>query len=144
LSAIALTQACRLTSVYIARNWAIKTPVTIQTSEERATRKALLNSGATESFLHPQIIEELKLFTCMLDWPRKVWNVDGMDNWLGEVIKEVWMQVFHESHNKVHRFLVTDIGEDDIILGYPFFEVANPMVNWPMGKVHGLLTLAEE
>jgi hypothetical protein len=53
------------------------------------------------------------------------------------------MQVFHESHNQIHRFLVTDIGKDDIILGYPFFEVANPMVNWPMGKVHGLLTMAE-
>jgi hypothetical protein len=54
------------------------------------------------------------------------------------------MQVFHESHDKVHRFLVTDIGEDNIILGYPFFEVANPMVDWPMSKVHGLLTLAKE
>jgi hypothetical protein len=85
-------------SVYIARNQAIKTPVMIQTSKERVTRKALLNSGATESFLYPQIIEELRLFTHNLDQPRKVWNVDGTDNQLGEVTKEVRMQVAHKSH----------------------------------------------
>jgi hypothetical protein len=53
------------------------------------------------------------------------------------------MQVFHESHNQIHRFLVANIREDDIILRYPFFEVANLMVNWPTGKVHRLLTMAE-
>jgi reverse transcriptase-like protein/integrase-like protein len=143
LSAVALTQAYRPISVYIARNQAIKTPVTIQTSNERATRRALLDSGAIESFLHLQIIEELKLFTHNLDWPRKVCNVDRMDNWLGEVIKEVQMQVTHESHCQAHQFLVADIGEDDIILGYPFFKAANPMVDWPTGKVHGVLTLTE-
>jgi hypothetical protein len=66
-----------------------------------------------------------------------------MDNQLGEVTREVRMQVFHESHDRIHRFLVADIGEDNIILGYPFFEVANPMVNWPTGKVHELLTMAK-
>jgi hypothetical protein len=86
-------------------------------------------------------VEKLKLFTYKLGWPRKVHNVDGMDNWLGEVIKEVQMQVAHDSHCQAHRFLVTNIGEDDIILGYPFFEAANPMVNWLMGKVHGVLAL---
>jgi hypothetical protein len=53
--------------IYIARNQAIKTPVTIQMTEQRATQKALLDSGATESFLYPRIIEELKLSTHALD-----------------------------------------------------------------------------
>jgi aspartyl protease len=112
-------------------------------SEQWATQKALLDSGATEFFLHLQIVAELKLSTQVLDRPRKVHNIDGTDNQLGEVTKEVQMQVFHESHDWIHRFLVADIREDDIILGYPFFEAANPMVNWPTGKVYGLLTMAE-
>jgi hypothetical protein len=53
------------------------------------------------------------------------------------------MQVAHKSHCQAHRFLVADIGKDDIILGYPFFEAANLMVNWPIGKVHGVLALTE-
>jgi hypothetical protein len=115
----------------------------IQTSKERVTRKALLDSGATESFLHPRIIKELKLFTHELDRPRKVCNIDGMDNRLGEVMQEVRMQVAHKSHCQAHRFLVAGIREDDIILGYPFFKAANPMVDWPTGKVHGVLALTK-
>jgi hypothetical protein len=40
-------------TVYIARNRAMKVPIVIQMSEQRATRNALLDSGATESFIHP-------------------------------------------------------------------------------------------
>jgi hypothetical protein len=53
------------------------------------------------------------------------------------------MQVAHKSHCQAHRFLIADIGKDDIILGYPFFKAANPMVNWPIEKVHGVLALTE-
>ena len=66
-----------------------------------------------------------------------------MNNQLGEVTEEVKFQVFHESHCQIHRFLIADIGEDNIILGYPFFEAANPKINWPTGKVHGALVLTE-
>jgi len=69
--------------------------------------------------------------------------VDGTNNRLGRVTKEIKFQIFHESHCQTHRFLIADIGEDDIILGYPFFEAANPMIDWPMGKVHGALVLTE-
>ncbi len=69
--------------------------------------------------------------------------MDGTSNQLGKVTKEAKFQVFHESHCQTHRFLIADIGEDDVILGYPFFEAANPMIDWPMGKVHGALVLTE-
>jgi hypothetical protein len=52
----------------------------IQMSKERVTSKALLDSRATESFLHPWIVEELKLFTYELEQPRKVCNINGTDN----------------------------------------------------------------
>jgi len=130
-------------SVYVSRNCAIKTPVTIQTSQERVTKKALLNSRAMESFIHPQLAKELALATYLLEKPRQVWNVNGTSNRLGKVTKEAKFQVFHESHCQTHHFLIADIGEDDIILGYPFFEAANPMIDWPTGKVHGVLVLTE-
>ncbi len=130
-------------SVYVSRNHAIKTPVTIQTSQERVTKRALLDSRATESFIHPQLAKELPLATYLLDKPRQVQNVDGTSNWLEKVTKEAKFQVFHESHCQTHHFRIADIGEDDIILGYPFFEAANPMIDWPTGKVHGALVLTE-
>jgi len=35
----------------------------------------------------------------------------------------------------VHQFLVANIDEDDIILGYPFFKAANPQINWIQGQL---------
>ncbi len=34
-----------------------------------------------------------------------------------------------------HRSLVADVGKDDIILGYPFFEAVNPDEDWPTGTL---------
>jgi hypothetical protein len=39
-------------------------------------------------------------------------------------------------------FFVADIASDNLILGYPFFEDANPSVLWKEGKLEGTLMLA--
>jgi aspartyl protease len=115
----------------------------IQMSKQRATQNALLDSGATESFIHPRIVHELQLSTNQLHHPRMVQNIDRTSNRLGEVVDEVRMSIRHENYNKMHRFLVTDIGENDIILGYPFFKAANPLIDWPTGRMHGVITMTE-
>jgi hypothetical protein len=53
------------------------------------------------------------------------------------------MKIHHEDHNETYRLLVIDIGENDIILGYPFFRAANPLIDWPMGRMHGMITMTE-
>ncbi len=40
-----------------------------------------------------------------------------------------------------HQFLVANIGEDNLILGYPFFEAINPQINWPTGTTKETITL---
>ncbi len=112
-------------------------------SQERVIEKALLDSGATESFIHPWLVKQLTLATYQLKKPRQVRNMDGTNNQQGKVTTEAKFQVFHESHCQTHCFLIADIGEDNIILGYPFFKAANPMIDWPTGKVHGVLVLTE-
>jgi aspartyl protease len=121
----------------------MKVPIVIQMSEQRATRNALLDSGETESFIHPRIVHKLQLPTNQLHHLRTVRNINGMNNRLGEVTDEVQLSIHHEDYSETHRFLVTDIGEDDIILGYPFFEAANPLIDWPMGRMHGTITMME-
>jgi aspartyl protease len=121
----------------------MKVPIVIQMSKQRATRNALLDSGATESFIHPRVVHELRLHTSRLHHPQTVRNVDGTDNKLGKVTDEVRLSIRHEDYNEEHRFLVADIGEDDIILGYPFFEAANPLIDWPTGRMRGTITTTE-
>ena len=40
-----------------------------------------------------------------------------------------------------HKFLIAKIGQDDIILEYPFFESSDPLIDWPMGHLIGEINL---
>jgi NADH:ubiquinone oxidoreductase subunit len=88
-------------------------------------------------------MHELRLPTNRLHHPRTVRNVNETNNKLGKVTDEVQLSIHHENYNEEHRFLVVDIGEDDIILGYPFFEAANPLIDWLTGRMRGMITTTE-
>ena len=47
--------------------------------------QALIDSGATENFLSPQLVQELKIQTKTLRNPRTVINVDGTENIAGTI-----------------------------------------------------------
>jgi hypothetical protein len=144
LSATALTQAIDMGSMYIARNHAIQVPFQLQTCKKRADRKALLDSRATECFVHPQMVQQLGLKTKNLQKPRKVHNIDGTANKAGEIQQACEMAIHYQGRKSKHNFFLADIGTDDIILGYPFFEDLSPDVNWKQGRVNGSVGLETE
>ena len=45
---------------------------------------------------------------------------------MGDITHLVHLYIWHQNTTENHMFLVADIAEDDLILGYPFFESANP------------------
>jgi len=143
---MALARACTTDSVYIAKNKSINTSVLLYTEGRRVKTKALLDSGATECFRHPKWVDNHELPKEPLKRPRKVQNVDGTTNCMGEITHTVTMAVCHQSRMKIHQFLVADIGEDNLILGYPFFKAANPFIDWQKGSTNGnvILTTCDE
>jgi len=125
----------------VAQNKAIKVSISLYTQKERATKKALLDSGATKSFIHPKLIKELKLKKNHLIKPRKVKNIDGTLNKAGAVTHTTNFRINYQEKETCHKFLIADIGEDDIILGYPFFKGTNPNINWTKGTMEGIVEL---
>src|SRR5579863_10069237 len=89
LSTMALAQVINTSSMYIAQNHAIKIPFQLQTSQKRVDQKALLDSGATECFIHPRAVACLQLQKRMLQKARKVQNVDGTENKDREITEAV-------------------------------------------------------
>jgi hypothetical protein len=130
--------------MYIARNHAIQVPFQLRTRKKRADRKALLDSGATECFIHPRMVRQLGLKTKDLSKPRKVRNVDGTPNQAGEIRQACEMTIQYQGKKSKHNFFLANIGIDDVILGYPFFEDLLPNVDWGQGKVLGSVSLATE
>jgi Aspartyl protease len=117
----------------MARNKYIKTGFLIHTLRKQTENHALLNMGATECFIHPQLVNKSGLKEQPLQQPRNVQNVDGTINQAGKTMTGVELTLKLDGKPCDHLFFVMDIGEDDTILGYPFFKSFNPTINWEKG-----------
>ena len=59
--------------------------VFLHSRDQRAKTNALLDSGATENFIHPNYARQKGLPIKLLPNPCKIVNVDGMPNAAGEI-----------------------------------------------------------
>jgi len=87
-------------------------------------------------------VERLKLATRTLVKPRKVQNVNSTPNKSGEILEAVDLLVNNNGQEASHAFFVANIGQDDFILGYPFFEASNPNIDWSGGRIEGFTTIS--
>ena len=74
--------------------------------------------------------------------PHKVQNVDGTPNKSGKILEVVDLLVNNNGQRASHAFFVTNIGQDDFILGYPFFEASNPNVDWSSSCIEGFTAIS--
>ena len=97
----------------------MRIPVSFQTAYARADKQILVDSGATDNFIHPRLIRQLGLGTQHLPRERKIWNIDGTANKAGMISEFMDLCVQTQGRTEQMRFLVTDLGTEDLILGYP-------------------------
>ena len=128
--------------MYIAQNHAIKVPFQLRTSQKRVDQKALLDSGTTECFIHPRVVAQLQLTKRKLEKLQKVQNVDGTTNKDGEILEAEDLLVNNNGKSTTHAFFVANIGQDNYILGYPFFEASTPNVDWHGARIEGITSIS--
>jgi hypothetical protein len=105
-------------------------PVSIHTSYFMADKKALIDSGATDSFMHPAFAKRMGLGLQKLPNPKKIYNIDNTSNRSGMITHYLDLNVRTCGIHKEMRFLVTDIGHKEILLGYPWLATFEPKFNW--------------
>ena len=113
----------------------MKVPITIKTSYNMAEVPSLVDSGATNNFIHPRMIRQLRLGTSLLDKPKKLFNVDDTQNKAGSVTRYVDLSVTTNQEEQQMRFLVSDIGRESLILGYPWLAAFEPHFKWKEGTL---------
>jgi hypothetical protein len=72
----------------------------------------------------------MKIGQVPLQKTQTIWNIDGTHNKAGSITHYVDLQVRVGAKVQDMRFLVTDIGEDKIILGYPWLVAFQPIIDW--------------
>src|SRR6266702_2346786 len=98
--------------------------------------KGLVDSEATNCFMSPAFVKRMKLGTQQLQKPRKIWNIDNTENKDGLITHYLDLNVQTKGVHRHIRFLVTNIGQEDIVLGYPWLATFEPQFNWTHAAIH--------
>ncbi len=95
-----------------------------------AEREVLIDSGATNNFICKQLLQQLQISYLPLKTLLRIWNIDGTHNQDGEITHFTDLQVCTGTNTKFLRFLLTNLGRDEVILGYPWLTTFEPTIHW--------------
>ena len=113
----------------------MRIPVSIRTRYFMADKRALVDSGATDNFINLAFAKRMGLGLQELPKPRKIFNIDNTTNKAGSITHFLDLSVKTKGITKEMRFLVTDIGSEDILLGYPWLATFEPRFNWQSATI---------
>ena len=113
----------------------MKIPVSFRTCYAMADKRILVDSGATNNFIHPKFVRRLHVGTQKLERSMKIWNIDGSTNRAGQLTEYVDLLVKTGKREEKMRFLITDLGIEDVILGYPWLSTFKPQFSWKDGAI---------
>jgi hypothetical protein len=130
LNPTAWVRALHCNTVYITHYRSMRVPVLIRTSYFMADKKALVDSGATDNFMHPVFAKRMGLGLQELQTPKKIFNIDNTTNKSGMITHYLDLNVCTNGIYKQMRFLVTNIGNEEVLLGYPWLATFEPKFNW--------------
>jgi hypothetical protein len=114
----------------------MKVPISVRTSYSKADLRCLMDSGATDNFIHPQFLQQIGLGMRKLATPKRLYNVNDTTNRVGQVTHYVDLNVRTNNILKEMRFLVSDIGHKDAILGYLWLATFKPHFSWRHGVIN--------
>src|SRR5260370_39619587 len=95
-----------------------------------AERQVLVDSGATDNFINERILKRMKIERLQLHKLKTIWNIDGMHNKAGTITECVDLQVKVEDWKEQMWFLITNLGEDEIVPGYPWLAAFQLKIDW--------------
>ncbi len=78
----------------------------------------------------------MKLGKRPLQKPCKIWNIDNTANQAGAITHYITLNIQTNRIQKQIQFLVTNIGNEDIILGYPWMAAFEPQFSWKNGVIN--------
>ena len=113
----------------------ISIPILINRDESKETVETLglLDSGAGGQFIDQNYARKAGFEIKKLDKPLQALNVNGMKNKRGTITSFVELNAEINKKQMNLCLLVTGLGKQKIILGFPWLHEYNPEINWKMG-----------
>ena len=111
-------------------------PVALESEGKTIETLGLIDSGAGGKFIDQNFTKEEGLKTKDLENPLVVYNVDGTLNKKGTIRKYVKLPMTINGKKTSERLMVTGLGKLKIILGFPWLNKQNPVIDWKIGMVY--------
>jgi hypothetical protein len=103
--------------MYIRKLSTLNMNVSFRTSQSKADKSALIDSGATDNFIDEETWKRLGIGKKELARPVTVHNIDGTENKQGKITHYCWLCIAKGEKHMLQRFYITALGKDRIILG---------------------------
>jgi len=100
----------------------------------------LVDSGAGGSFINAEPVNHYNLPTQDLRIPAMAYNVDGTQNKHGQMTKFMNANLNFGDHVEQVKLYVSDIGKQNIILGYPWLKESNPIIDLAAPSINWMNT----
>ncbi|ESK86751.1 reverse transcriptase-rnase h-integrase [Moniliophthora roreri MCA 2997] len=110
-------------------------PLKYKVGTKNIETKALLDSGAGGRFISTQLARTLRKKWIQLPEKIRVFNVDRTANktaWITHVV-ELEFQIAGKEFWE--NFMISGIGDEDMILGLPWLRYHNPVIDWETGEI---------
>ena len=96
---------------------------------------ALVNSRATGDFIDQNLVKKRGYQMQWLSQPLKAQNMDRSANQGRVIHHKVALHLQIIKTKKKREFLVVNCGQKNLILGLPWLQEINPLINWTTGEV---------
>ena len=112
-------------------------PIFIFTNEEAQIINtfALVDSRVIGDFIDWDLIKKKGYQMQRLFQPLKAQNMDGSANQGGIIHHKVILYLCIAKTEEKREFLVVNCGQKNLILGLPWLQEINPLINWTTGEV---------
>jgi len=97
--------------------------------------KALLDCGATGSFINRDFICSKGMNTRTLSRNISVFNVDGSFNKAGQIKEVIDVVLRYKTLSERMLLAISGLGKQSLILGYDWLKDHNPKIDWEKGEV---------
>ena len=131
----------KIDTMYIRSIKAVKIKLAFRNVHGVTPEVVLLDSRATENFLDLNVWKSMKIGQFKMERPIPIRNVDGTKNKSGNIEYFCWLLVNLGSEKAKMKFYLTSLGNDRIILGYPFLWYFNPEIDWRTAQLKGRVTI---
>jgi hypothetical protein len=129
-------------AAFLPRDRSIHATVNLRSLRIVSEVDALIDSGATDNFISPAVIEHFSIPTRPLARPVDIRNVDGTVNKKGKILNVADLVLRFRRKSHTQTFYIADLGDDHMILGMPFLAATNPDINWSKGSFFGKVEAA--